>query len=234
MSEATARAARYAFLERVKQDEGADAIITAHHQDDVLETMILNMLRGTGRKGLSSLRSTEKILRPLLSVPKAQLVQYAQENHLSWHEDSTNQDLEYTRNYIRHRVLSRFDDRVRNQLFSIYKSMCSCNDSLDSEIDALLSSMNATKTMLPRHHFIMLPHGFAREVLAMWLRNAGLAQFDRYMLERLVVAIKTFPPGKQTNVYGQSFLRINRENVTLTGLERWSNPWPGCILSVHG
>src|SRR5437764_343012 len=56
-SEAVARGARYDFLHRVKKSHGAQAIITAHHQDDVLETAIINLLRGTGRKGLTSLTS---------------------------------------------------------------------------------------------------------------------------------------------------------------------------------
>src|SRR4051794_16456164 len=54
-SEAEARTARYQFLDNVKTKTGAHAIVTAHHQDDVLETAIINLLRGTGRKGLSSL-----------------------------------------------------------------------------------------------------------------------------------------------------------------------------------
>src|SRR6266542_1461422 len=68
--EALAREARYAFLRRVQQEQGAKAIITAHHQDDMLETAIMNLLRGTGRRGLSSLKSREGLLRPLLNWTK--------------------------------------------------------------------------------------------------------------------------------------------------------------------
>ena len=69
-SEAVARAARYEFLQATKHATGARAIITAHHQDDVLETAMLNLLRGTGRSGLTSLKSTDGIVRPLLSHSK--------------------------------------------------------------------------------------------------------------------------------------------------------------------
>jgi tRNA(Ile)-lysidine synthase TilS/MesJ len=64
-SEAVARKARYAFLRKVQQTTGARAIITAHHEDDLLETALLNLLRGTGRRGVTSLRSRHDIHRPL-------------------------------------------------------------------------------------------------------------------------------------------------------------------------
>jgi tRNA(Ile)-lysidine synthase len=102
ISEAAAREARYAFLNRVKAQNDAQAIITAHHEDDLLETAILNILRGTGRKGLSSLGSTEDIIRPLLHVSKKTIRDYATAHGIAWHEDSTNESDVYLRNYIRH------------------------------------------------------------------------------------------------------------------------------------
>lgn len=86
-SEAAARKVRYAFLNKIKTKQGAAAIITAHHQNDVLETAIINIIRGTGRKGLTSLGSNE-IVRPLLNVSKAALIQYAKKHNLQWREDS--------------------------------------------------------------------------------------------------------------------------------------------------
>ena len=62
-SEEAARKARYEFLRNIKDKTGARAIITAHHQDDLLETLILNVLRGTKRKGLSSLESGQELLQ---------------------------------------------------------------------------------------------------------------------------------------------------------------------------
>ena len=69
-SEALARKARYNFLRRVQLATNATAIVTAHHQDDLIETAILNLLRGTGRKGLSSLGDDKHLRRPLLHVSK--------------------------------------------------------------------------------------------------------------------------------------------------------------------
>src|SRR6266540_5641084 len=72
-SEAAARQARYAFLRMVQKESGAQGVITAHHQDDLIETAIINLLRGTGRKGLSALASTDDLIRPLLAATKADI-----------------------------------------------------------------------------------------------------------------------------------------------------------------
>ncbi len=94
-SEAESRKARYNFLRSVKNASSARAIITAHHQDDVLETAVLNILRGTNRKGLSSLKSTDEIIRPLTHIDKDSLYKYAKDNGITWREDSTNNNINY-------------------------------------------------------------------------------------------------------------------------------------------
>lgn len=115
-SEAAARKARYRFLHAVRESNKAHAIITAHHADDALETAILNLIRGTGRKGLSSLHSTDVIKRPLLHIPKQHLVGYAKAQGLRWREDSTNQDESYRRNYIRQQIIPKLTPMQRQQL----------------------------------------------------------------------------------------------------------------------
>jgi tRNA(Ile)-lysidine synthase len=91
-SEETAREVRYKFLYHIKDKYKAEAIITAHHEDDLIETAIINLIRGTSRKGMSSLSSREGIIRPLLTYPKAELIKYAKSSKLVWREDSTNSD----------------------------------------------------------------------------------------------------------------------------------------------
>src|SRR5262249_18822874 len=86
-SEAKARRARYDFLRRVQRSSGARAVVTAHHQDDVLETAMLNLLRGTGRRGLTSLNSRPGLERPLLDTPKWKIKDHALSARLNWRED---------------------------------------------------------------------------------------------------------------------------------------------------
>ena len=129
-SEATAREARYAFLAKVKQATGADAIITAHHEDDVLETIIINWLRGTKSRGLSSLRSSQLVRRPLLGMRKKQIRVYAHSHNLAWREDSTNADETYLRNYIRKHVVTKLDEKARAKLLEHSAKAAELNDAI--------------------------------------------------------------------------------------------------------
>lgn len=106
--ENSARKARYAALEMARQQYGATWILTAHHGDDLIESQIMHMVRGSGLAGMVGLREsdgTRHLLRPLLGLDKAALQLFADEHHLSWNEDTTNADTTLGRNHVRHRLL---------------------------------------------------------------------------------------------------------------------------------
>lgn len=218
-SEAVARQARYDFLRRVQRASGARAIITAHHQDDVLETAIINLMRGTGRKGLTALSSRHDLERPLLDMPKEAVMAYAKDQGLVWLEDSTNQNLDYLRNYVRHRIVPRFDANSRQQLLAII------NDSrqINHEIDTLLANHlhgQSAGGRLDRSAFNQLPHNVAREVMAAWLRAHGVTNFDSKTLERLVVAAKTAAVGQQFDALQGVKLQVSTDYLALEQRER--------------
>jgi len=103
--EAAAREARYACYHKLR----ADAIALGHQLGDQAETVLMNLLRGTGLAGASGIRASttlgEKLLlRPLLEVPREAIVRYAKARRLEWIEDESNRDVALTRNYLRHRV----------------------------------------------------------------------------------------------------------------------------------
>ncbi len=103
--EAAAREARREALSKVK----VDAIALAHHLDDQAETVLLNLLRGTGIEGASGMQARSRLggkllLRPLLTVSRADIAAYAAEHRLGWIEDESNADTALTRNFLRHRV----------------------------------------------------------------------------------------------------------------------------------
>ena len=208
-SEATARAARYAFLHGAREAHQADAVITAHHQDDVVETALLNMVRGTGSRGLTSLRSTEVILRPLLHVPKQELRDYAETYGLHWHEDSTNQDDRYLRNYMRRHVVPRLAPVKRRKLLRhITKAQ-----RLHEKIDRLLGP-HIKSEQLNRAWFIRLPYAVSAEAMALWLRGHGCS-LDRRDVHRLTVFAKTAGPNKRADVGAGYYLRAGKNNITL-------------------
>jgi len=212
-SEALAREKRYEFLREVMQATGARAIVTAHHQDDLLETIVLNLTRGSGRKGLAPLRSQTDVVRPLLHLKKQQLVQYARANHIPWREDSTNSNPAYRRNFVRQQVMPKLTSHGRAELVGHAERMYTLND----EIDELLADLTATQTdayTIDRAFFIQLPHAVACEYMAAWLRRHQAA-FDRKTIERLVVFAKTAHPGKRADVGGDSALRASKKHITL-------------------
>lgn len=213
-SEAEAREARYAFLRRIKEDQGAKAIITAHHQDDLLETAILNVLRGTGRKGLASLQSTGELVRPLLHVPKEGIIAYAKVHGIVWCEDSTNQRDEYLRNYIRLHVMPRLGTAGRKQLF-VYIERA---EELNSLIDSLLLRdlrVQPSSRELDRQWFTLLPYAVSCEVMAAWLRANDIRQFDKKTIERLVVAAKVSVPGKESDIFAGHLLKVGKKTLQL-------------------
>jgi len=110
--EAAARRARYEAFAKLD----ADCIALAHHLDDQAETVLMNLLRGAGRRGASGMaRETrfrgKTLVRPLLDVPRAAIVAYAREHRLPWVEDESNADESLTRNFLRRRVAPLLDAR---------------------------------------------------------------------------------------------------------------------------
>ncbi len=108
--EAAARTARYLAL----LNTGADYVVLAHHQDDQAETLLLQLLRGAGPKGLSgmALRDEERrLLRPLLDNTRAELLSFAKQHHLQWITDESNADISYDRNYCRHEIFPIIEKR---------------------------------------------------------------------------------------------------------------------------
>jgi tRNA(Ile)-lysidine synthase len=103
--EAAARKARYAVFREIR----ADLIALAHNRDDQAETVLMNLLRGAGPRGARGMLSKSSshgktFLRPLLDVPREDIVAYAREHALEWIEDESNADESLTRNFIRHRL----------------------------------------------------------------------------------------------------------------------------------
>ena len=104
--EEAARELRYAFLQDAARSGGFDAIFTAHHADDNAETMLLNLVRGTGSAGLVGIpQIRDNVYRPFLRTERAKLEAYAEGNRIPHVEDETNQEMDFARNVLRHRVL---------------------------------------------------------------------------------------------------------------------------------
>ena len=101
-----ARTLRYNWFEELCLSNNYDVILTAHHADDNIETLLINVIRGTGIEGLTGIpEQNGRILRPLLPFHKSEIIAYAQAHKIPWREDRSNQSDDYQRNAIRHHVI---------------------------------------------------------------------------------------------------------------------------------
>jgi tRNA(Ile)-lysidine synthase len=148
--EAAARALRYEalFNSKLNSDKASNTkpnyIVTAHHQDDQAETLLLQLFRGAGIKGLSSMAAVDSVkglLRPLLGVPRQLLQDYAELHHLEWCEDESNDNTQYERNFVRHEVLPMLETRHH-----AIKSVLARTASHFAEANHLLNDLAAIDT----------------------------------------------------------------------------------------
>ncbi len=109
--EMAARELRYNFFEKLRVENDFDYVATAHHQDDLVETFFLNLSRKTGIKGLTGIKEkTGTIIRPLLFASRKAIKNYARDNFVEYHDDSSNSEVVYQRNFLRHKILPLFSE----------------------------------------------------------------------------------------------------------------------------
>lgn len=120
--EEAGRILRYDFLKRAGQSFSANYIATAHNLNDQAETVLLNIIRGTGIAGLRGIADKVEIskkmylIRPLIIFTRKEIEEYAKERNLKWREDSTNNLLEYTRNKVRHKLIPLLENEFNPQI----------------------------------------------------------------------------------------------------------------------
>jgi tRNA(Ile)-lysidine synthetase-like protein len=210
-SEETARNARYDFLVGAASAYAAKGVITAHHQDDVIETCFINIIRGTGRKGLSSLKDRPGVYRPFLKINKAQITAYALANGLSWNEDSTNSDTKYLRNKIRLQVIPKMTQAQVSQITQIISNSEEINAKIDEQVGHLLrKGLHKNQPVLGRRFFTALDHSLSKEVIYAILSRMQCVEVDKKTVERLVVFCKVSKVGKSIHFNGGTAFATKR------------------------
>lgn len=197
--EAVARRYRYDFFRRVaKAIAGYDEpvyLVTAHHQDDLLETIALNIVRGTGWRGLAPMNQP-RVLRPLLDMAKAELVSYAIEHGLTWREDQTNDSPRYLRNRLRVLLASR-SPADKAELIRLYERQKHLRRQIERELEHYctrhITRDKQGQLVLRRYDLIMLPSRVAMELL----RYATNGYLTSPQLRQLLLFAKVGRSGKQ-------------------------------------
>ena len=213
-SEEEARTRRYEYLDGLVSKYHADGVVTAHHKDDVLETAVINITRGTGRRGLSSLRSRAGRVRPLLDMTKDELRSYAEENKLEWNEDETNNDTKYLRNRIRV-TLSDANSEWKDKFATHLQKVSQVNDLLDTQIATILQYKLRGNSVLSRSWFVMLDHRMACEFMTAFLKKSQVQNIDRALVERLVIGLKAARPGSKLDIDKSTYALITKRSMRL-------------------
>jgi len=179
--EAWARDARYAALAGVAKRAGCVAVLTAHHADDQVETVLMRVARGTGIDGLVGIEQSAtlagaSVLRPLLALRRTQLAAYARRHALHWIEDPSNADRRRPRNAIRHRVLPAIDAALPHFREHLLDALPHVRAARDAQ--AALAAQDIERARvdagLDRRVLAELPLERRNAALRGWLRTQGL------------------------------------------------------------
>ncbi len=156
--EQAARKVRYGIFETVIQKGLVDKIALAHHLNDQAETVLLNIIRGAGLSGARGMDAVRdgKYIRPFLNIPRERIMEYLDENTLNYVEDETNQDITYSRNYIRNIVMPALRKNFKGVDKSIvnFAKICAKDDSyIESQIDMGTAIETKDYIKLPLSYF---------------------------------------------------------------------------------
>jgi len=185
--EEAGRIMRYNFLFKIAEQEGAGAVAVAHHADDQIETILMNLLRGAGARGLAGMKpisvpnawsSTIPVIRPLLELEKWELIDYQKRNQLQVVEDPSNADQNYFRNRIRHSLIPQLEELkpgIRSRLLQTTQILGAEDQALEYySIQAwnnVLSSKGASYIQLNRDELLEFPVAIQRRLIRKALRT---------------------------------------------------------------
>ena len=177
--EAAAREARYAALRQILKPN--EVLLTAHHADDQLETMLMALMRGAGLRGLSGVPSVQIfgggwLARPMLDFSRAELEEWARAEQLQWLEDPSNENTSFDRNFLRHRVLPALRERWPAAPHSATRSTAHLREAgrlLDVLAAADLETI-AVGSCLSMTQLANLAPARRRNVLRHWIRQHGV------------------------------------------------------------
>ena len=241
--EAAARDARYAAL--AAWLPAGEYLLTAQHQDDQAETLLLQLLRGSGVTGLAAMPvrgelGHGQLLRPLLGVTRRQLQAYAEANGLSWLEDPSNRDMAFDRNFLRARILPLLRERWPSVTALLGRSATHCAEA--SKLLSQLGEQDLADTRAEQHdrlsltRLIKFPPERQRNVLRHWIVQATGVMPSTAVLARILNDVLQSRPDAEPCVRWSEYeLRRYRDDLYLlqqrpepdtSQVLQWSLPQP--------
>jgi len=196
--EARARAVRYEAISRLIRP--GDCLLTAHHQDDQVETLLLQLMRGSGPKGLAAMPEVSTfhqalIARPLINVRREDIQAYAIKHQLKWIDDDSNRDVKYDRNFIRHEIIPRLQQRWPSLSQTVSRSARYCAEASEIleaaariAIEGMQSADGNSLSVSALQHY---SHAEQKNILRYWFQSKGLSTPSSVQLDQVVEQILT-------------------------------------------
>jgi len=215
--EATAREFRYDFFHQLLREGKVSTIVTAHTLDDQAETVLLRILRGTGVRGLAGIyprlrldseeRAQGEVLRPLLEFHRQELEAFLRERGQSWREDSSNRDLAFLRNRVRHQVLPLLTESFGAGAVDNLADLAEIARAEEEHWESSHAEICAEAGPLRLAPFLQLPTAAQRRLVRNWLaQNAGELSITFRLIEE-IRELALAPLGRQLELAGGSTVR---------------------------
>jgi tRNA(Ile)-lysidine synthase len=211
-----ARDIRYQWFDNLIRDRTCQGVLVAHHFEDQMETILLNVLRGSGIEGVYGMSERRgNIIRPLLPFHRAELLHYMQENNYTWREDRSNQESYYKRNFLRNEVLPLIEKKFPTGISTMGQSFKRIKDTGKAffHLYQYWKDNNIHKEgdylVLGIKDFINLPG--KNSLLFYWLRDFGFGASD---VEDVIVSAENGAVGKVFHA-GDYVLNVDRNQLIL-------------------
>lgn len=215
--EMEARKQRYEAFAKIYHEIKADALLTAHHRDDQVETILLNLSRGCSPASMAgipadSTRQGMRIIRPMLEVSREQILEYLQSHNLTWREDETNLDIAHRRNAIRHNILPAMREQLNPQIDTALlrtatmaqEDECYMQERVRQEAPNIIPQKATDALQLKPYQ--NLPAPLRKRILVHWLQQQKTIPFHAInyeLVQRIDQLAMEHHAGKQITIAGE-------------------------------
>ena len=246
--EEAARNARYKFLFETAEKTNSRAVITAHHADDQIETVLMNLIRGAGLRGLAGMNYCQishfnqkiPLIRPLLDFWKDDLLDHCTANNLEFFIDQSNLTDHYFRNRIRNNllpILKEYNPNIKETILRTSKTIASdlgyIQSVLEQEKEELLSPKNDGQVSFSLKKYQTLPDSIKNYMLIDILQSlkADWTEITVELIDQTKNALENNVRMMSRNLGKEAFLLVEGDTVTFTKDPRlvWKDEWPVCL-----
>lgn len=217
------RKLRHSFFARVVIETGAKGVFVGHHADDLAETFLWNLLRGSGSAGLSGIQPEKmidtsegpiRIYRPMLDIWRSEIDLYAQENQLVYMEDETNRSRKFTRNRLRHDIIPWLENKMqRNVRQNLHRAAAILNE--ENRCLENMVSIEDWDAPLSVAGLILQPIALQRRTILSWLQHHQISEagFEEVELVRSLLDLETGPARINLSKNRQARRRAGKINL---------------------